>query len=103
MGYILTDSTLAKCPHGGKVRNTTRKAAASIGGYTVWVVDDSYAVDNCNSKCVNVVWSNASSNVYSSNSKALTSSSFGSCVDNHQYSLGPVMLVSYQKDSSDDQ
>lgn len=106
MGYILTAATVATCPHGASIRNSTNHAREPlIDGHTIWIRDDKFVVMGCHygeRPCLDVEWARASPTITIEDVPVLTSDSIPSCRDSTMWVTGRAILVSYQNEQSDD-
>ena len=101
MGFLLTGSSVVRCPHGGTMYCQTRHAQTIfIDNYPVWVLDDNYRIEGCpigKFCCREVRWFNGSPTKYLYGSPILTSDSIGSCFDNGSGQNGRTEIVSHQQ------
>lgn len=100
MGFILTGSTYAICPHGAVVQNQTNLGQTHrIHGHPIWVISDVFTVVGCplpERPCQQVTWHRPSATLFLNGSPVLTTDSSGMCT-----SAGPVTVINYQTEFKD--
>jgi len=100
MGFILTASTVAICPHGAAIKNITNYAKDPlIHGHTIWTKGDMYEVQGCQygeRRCNDVEWTWPSGKLFIGGNPVLTSNSIPNCRDSHMVVTGRGSLLVYQ-------
>jgi hypothetical protein len=103
-GYLLTNATVAMCPHGGQMMFIPSQARVLAGGAPVLLVTDPTLVAGCPfnvsgtpSPCLTVRWVAPADRVLVEGTPPLLSTSLGLCLNPTSAPQGTAVFVSYQQ------
>ena len=99
MPYILTQSSIIICPHGGRLQHTPNYAPETvmIDGQLVYFHDDKYFIGGCTVGCQTVEWSNYFRElVFQGSRYFLTNESQASCLGGGSAFKGYALILFHQ-------
>jgi hypothetical protein len=100
-GYILTNTSIITCMHGGIVNHIpTVQTDYRVNGSLPMLMSDVYTIAGCsfgNGPCISVEWVLGSMNLIIKGIPALTHTSIGLCRSSGGAAL-PALVVSFQTD-----
>lgn len=96
MPFILTSSSVIKCPHGGTVSQIPRgKRQIFLHDELIWTKSDTYLIVGCPQNCQQVFWLTASSSLFIDGDPVLNHVSLG-VTKFGGVSQGVTQIVSHQ-------
>jgi hypothetical protein len=99
MPYILTDSSIIICPHGGQLKHSTNYGASGslmLDGHFVFFYDDSFYISGCAIGCDRVEWQDYYKNVIFRDRYFLTTDSTAQCRHPTKGYMGYALLMFFQ-------
>ncbi len=96
MPFILTGSSVVKCPHGGIVNHISRsKRQIFLHNEIIWMKSDMYLIFGCPQNCRQVFWLTASSSLFIDGDPILNHISYGATKFGSEHQ-GVTQIISYQ-------
>ncbi len=99
MPYILTDSSIIFCPHGGQLKHTssyTTGGSIMLDGHFVFFYDDSFYLSGCRVGCDRVEWQDYYPNLMFQNRYFLTNESSAKCWHPTKGFMGYAVIAVFQ-------
>jgi hypothetical protein len=103
LGYVLTEATVATCPHGGSITFSASQDSVEVESSLVLLLDDNAVISGCPfnvsgspSPCTDIEWLLTSTRLKIENSEVLLDTSLGLCLNAASAPQGAVQITSCQ-------